>query len=446
MTTGYWQAGQRITAAKLNGQLPLTVTDYGAAGDGVTDDTNAIQAAVNATMQLTNGGTVWFPDGNYLISRPIVVKTGYVTGAKAQGITLRGLYGPGSTMGGGGSGSGFVVGGAAGTVTGYLTTGATLMPSSTWSSTGYSDSAAVLIDGSGGTAVRCTVERININGDKAGNTLVHGIEFFGDVSACMARDFNIIVLYNSGSHGIYLAEDGSSHDADGTSVEHGLVQFVGGDGVHGAFGDGTISRVHTQLVGHYGFKITTLGLTGGSGGNIRLTDCRGDLSGLSGTGDGFYVEVGCGGYMGMVTLVNCSTQRNKQNGLHIQASASEETCPVSVANSVFQGDGTDGASSGIRLAGPVNVQLSNVSTHVNHNAEGDTHNYPVNGMTVTQNGTGQSANFVSCIGGIITARTTPRNIINAPTTATADYGFGTVAEPNSWSFNTAITRQQGAAL
>src|SRR5262252_9133509 len=39
---------------------------YGAKGDGVTDDTAAIQAALNAIP--ANGGTVYFPTGSYLIS------------------------------------------------------------------------------------------------------------------------------------------------------------------------------------------------------------------------------------------------------------------------------------------------------------------------------------------------------------------------------------------
>lgn len=43
---------------------------YGAVGDGVTDDTAAIQAAINAAAAAgsTRGGTVYFPSGNYSVS------------------------------------------------------------------------------------------------------------------------------------------------------------------------------------------------------------------------------------------------------------------------------------------------------------------------------------------------------------------------------------------
>jgi hypothetical protein len=52
-------------------------TAYGAVGDGATDDTNAIQNAINFAKTLTtpNGGgyrgTVYFPAGSYYITRPI---------------------------------------------------------------------------------------------------------------------------------------------------------------------------------------------------------------------------------------------------------------------------------------------------------------------------------------------------------------------------------------
>lgn len=46
----------------------VSVKDYGAVGDGITDDTSSIQDAVDS---LSNGGTIYFPAGEYLISSTI---------------------------------------------------------------------------------------------------------------------------------------------------------------------------------------------------------------------------------------------------------------------------------------------------------------------------------------------------------------------------------------
>ena len=50
----------------------VSVKDFGAVGDGVTDDTAAIQAAIDAVFA-ANGGTVFFPSGVY-ISNPLILK------------------------------------------------------------------------------------------------------------------------------------------------------------------------------------------------------------------------------------------------------------------------------------------------------------------------------------------------------------------------------------
>jgi hypothetical protein len=50
----------------------VSVKDFGAVGNGVADDTTAIQAAINS---FSNGGTVFFPVGTYRVTSQIVVAT-----------------------------------------------------------------------------------------------------------------------------------------------------------------------------------------------------------------------------------------------------------------------------------------------------------------------------------------------------------------------------------
>ena len=59
----------------------VDVRSYGAVGDGVTDDTAAIQAAINS---LTNGGTIIFPNGTYLCNSGLTI-------SGVSGIILKGM-------------------------------------------------------------------------------------------------------------------------------------------------------------------------------------------------------------------------------------------------------------------------------------------------------------------------------------------------------------------
>lgn len=49
----------------------INVKDFGAKGDGVTDDSSSINSAITST----NGGTIYFPDGDYKITSPIVISS-----------------------------------------------------------------------------------------------------------------------------------------------------------------------------------------------------------------------------------------------------------------------------------------------------------------------------------------------------------------------------------
>jgi parallel beta-helix repeat protein len=64
----------KVSYSMIQGS-PLNVLDFGAKGDGSTDDTSAIQAALNAVPQF---GSVFFPVGNYIISDILTLSTNNV--------------------------------------------------------------------------------------------------------------------------------------------------------------------------------------------------------------------------------------------------------------------------------------------------------------------------------------------------------------------------------
>lgn len=53
------------------------IRDFGAVGDGRTDDTIAIKSAM-AFISTRNGGTLTFPEGNYIVTSPIALTSGIV--------------------------------------------------------------------------------------------------------------------------------------------------------------------------------------------------------------------------------------------------------------------------------------------------------------------------------------------------------------------------------
>jgi hypothetical protein len=63
---------------------PFTyASDYGVVGDSVTDDTAALQGAIDAAAANTSGGTVILPKGTFLTKSPLVIPGGVTV--KGQG-------------------------------------------------------------------------------------------------------------------------------------------------------------------------------------------------------------------------------------------------------------------------------------------------------------------------------------------------------------------------
>jgi hypothetical protein len=85
---GFVQAGTGAVSRTAQSKLRdfVSVKDFGAVGDGVTDDTASIQAAINA--KAGSGGTILFPSGTYKITSTL---TWYNTvSADKPGITIVG--------------------------------------------------------------------------------------------------------------------------------------------------------------------------------------------------------------------------------------------------------------------------------------------------------------------------------------------------------------------
>lgn len=67
----------------LGGEV-YDVKAYGAAGDGTTNDTTALQAAIDACQNSTHGGTIYFPPGVYGISSQLTMFNGTTTSVNSK--------------------------------------------------------------------------------------------------------------------------------------------------------------------------------------------------------------------------------------------------------------------------------------------------------------------------------------------------------------------------
>lgn len=91
---GFLQSGTGATSRTVQNRMRdvVSVKDFGAVGDGSTNDTAAIQAAVDA-VSAAGGGTVYFPPGTYFCSTTVagkanvnLVGTGWDSVLKGVGV------------------------------------------------------------------------------------------------------------------------------------------------------------------------------------------------------------------------------------------------------------------------------------------------------------------------------------------------------------------------
>jgi hypothetical protein len=247
----------KVSYSMVNG-APVNVKDFGAVGDGVTDDTAAIQAAITASR------TVYIPAGNYIISSPLFLTLAQqkLYGAGKGTVNLTAKIGFASATVGGSTGSpiiwyqpsgawnvnsGWVQGGEISGLTinaaGYAAEGIRL--NRVVESTVIADceivNAGIGINGTGfgwNTTFQncyihdCSIGAIRLNGSYNGCSLVGCFLYGGSLTTQVLLDVNggsTAVSYGIGNFGISVTGGAIEGCLTGARLIYSSVAFSGVD-------------------------------------------------------------------------------------------------------------------------------------------------------------------------------------------------------------------------
>ncbi|HEX3781689.1 MAG TPA: glycosyl hydrolase family 28-related protein [Pseudonocardiaceae bacterium] len=312
------------------GALVFDVRDYGAVGNGSTNDATAIQNAVNAAA--TNGGTVYFPPGQYLVNTGIV---------PASNVALVGA-GCGNTV--------------------ILAGSAVSAINSTLSGT-YTKNNPL---------TRFSVAHLSIDGTQQGAVFNVGYKgIFGQylsectfedlvISNCVATGFgcdfltNGTVVHNVRAIGNGRLNQGGGSGAGSSGIGIGTGQYTVEDFV--------VSDCFASTNGRYGFLFESQPGTTSTGARISncfatlnynhgfgdaglsgavFASCVAYLNGQAGQFDGFSIDNGTVGATaqpsGNSTYVGCEAISNTRYGFSYQPTANNSTSVAGAGNITYSG-------------------------------------------------------------------------------------------------------------
>jgi hypothetical protein len=315
----------------------VSVKDFGAVGDGITNDTAAIQAAIDFCSN-TGTRTIYIPGGNYLISSTITLPSGvallgegyqaaFVDGSggypsrftKASSMTTTGLLLTGrnlvqnlAVLNSGGTGYGVWVGGNGCAATNLTSNGHTIgirvgadagafLNCNTWALTNicasYNTSHGIYISDNYAGSVNANAGSL-INGDIRSNG---GTGLL--VGNCFRNTFiNVLTEVNTG-YGIHLNSSSQQHTVIGGDTDEGNTagNFLIEGEYHNMVGVGGSSFVDnsngTQYLGYAGTKFifTEIGgyarISGASSSAVELLRLRNAAAEGTGYGDKITFEV-----------------------------------------------------------------------------------------------------------------------------------------------------------
>ncbi|MEV4974456.1 right-handed parallel beta-helix repeat-containing protein [Streptomyces scopuliridis] len=322
----------------------LNVHDFGAQGDGGTDDTAAIQAAL-ATAPM--GGIVYLPAGAYRTSAPLTIP---------PAVTLMGTHT--NLM----------------TVPGLVDPPCYIQPLDSFEG----DGVIMLLDAATGGYSTISAEHrilnVMIDGSRLETPGIDGIRAAGNIQNVAMRDVTIRRVTGAGVH----TEAGGGIFPYSWRCHRVMVDNVGWHGF--ALEVMTdISLIDCQAIGcgASGFEIANAA-------NSQMIGCRAEWN----VGNGFHLtgDWATGTGSGGMLLSGCSTDRNGANGVLVDATGNP---PIQISGLHTRRDGRNGGAGGGGYAGlavaaaTTPVIVSNLTCYPGVDDNGTMANSPQYGLAVT---------------------------------------------------------------
>lgn len=344
-----------------------SVATYGATGNGTTDDTTAIQAAIAACPA---GGHVWFPPGLYVTSSPLVIP---------PNVTVEGSHG--DTI---------------------WYTGASAIPCAIMPSSSFSGAAVVQLLGKGDTSPAGSVDHV---GARLRNLTIDGTNLpSGNVRGLMiaglVREATVewVTVRKTTGAGFWLGAGPTSGLFPASlRLRFCLADTCGNNGY-------TISNVaDSTIIDCNALGNTNAGFNIAGFMNGQVANCRSEWS----TQQGIYVTSGYWGTgqgSGGCNFLACSTDRSGYNGIYVDATGAGA---LQFTNCFHRRDGRNGGTGGGGYAGffvsssaTMPVVLDNIQVYPGVDDNGSGTNSPQIGFSST------GSNLATVNSGYIFAATT----------------------------------------
>lgn len=315
---GAWQ-----TPGAVSGVDWINVKTYGALGDNSTDDTTALQNAINACPI---DGTVFFPVGQYRTTSPLTVPPGVMLLGEQQRRPRNSFMSDPN-----------------------LGDGAYISPRSTFSGVAVLYIPDTLAGGWSTMAQGTIIRGLKLNCSALPNAGgVDGVRAFGQVQGLILENVSVIGpsgycfnFLNNASVTSGPVNPFSMRVRGCYATGGGTATTLGGYNIYNTT-DSTFEDCETIAVGGDGWTIQ-------GGGNTTFSNCRSENNGA---GNGFTLTQTAGGTKCNANMIGCSTNGNSGHGFNITNAAS-----INLTACVASGEGA--TSAGFNISSTTGVVALN---------------------------------------------------------------------------------------